>query len=95
MIFSGCSNKPMSKQTYDKIQNGMLLSEVDKLMDFDQSKFNNSGLQYSNDITRMVLYDKNDPSSQFTVIYFIAEKNMEIRVKVDEGKVITKNYKGL
>ena len=95
IIFSSCSNETMSQGTYNKIQNGMTISEVDKIMHFDETKSNSSGLQYSNGVMRYVYQQKDDPTSTLTLVYSIAEKKQEIIVKFSYGKVINKEFKGL
>lgn len=38
MILSGCSNNIMGQRTYNKIQIGMALSDVEKIMGFDKNE---------------------------------------------------------
>ena len=98
VIFCGCSTEKMSQRNYDKIQKGMTLFEVDKIMGFDvEDTFEIGPLYKSDNIIRMIYRHKDDPFSIHHVDYFIAEEKKSISVKINiyNGKVVAKECSGL
>ena len=97
MTLSGCGHK-VSQRTYDKIHNGMTLSEVDEMMGFGEpvKSWETGAVRMSDDVMRIVV--RGSDLTSFKVVYLEQRPGKEaedITVTISDTVVTAKESKGL